>query len=143
MHSGPAGAHGGTQMDPQHATEITQDQAVDGGIKLMNDGLKTHQQSQLLSHRARKLRDTLRAFAEHLATQNNVTGPLFTRAMASLGESMEVLARMADGMEAKSFAAAEEAEGAANEMEDAYRPITQATADAGLATPSAPAHNQT
>ncbi|TGB06547.1 hypothetical protein [Streptomyces sp. MZ04] len=143
MHPGPVGAYGGRRMDPQHATEITLDDAVDGGIKLKNDGLKTHQQSQLLSQRARKLRDTLRAFAEHLATQNNLVGVLFTSAMASLGESMEVLARMSDEMESKSFAAAEEAEGAANEMEDAYRPITQATADAGLTTPSAPAHNET
>lgn len=143
MPSGPVGAYGGRRMDPQHATEITHDDAVDAGIKLKGDGLKTHQQSHVTAHRARKLRDTLRAFAEHLATQNNIIGPLFSGTMASLGESMDLLARMADEMQSRSLRAAENAEGASNEMEDAYRPITQATADAGLTTPSAPAHNET
>lgn len=143
MPSGPVGVYGGRRMDPQHATEITHDEAVDAGIKLKGDGLKTHQQSHVTAHRARKLRDTLRAFAEHLATQNNIIGPLFSGTMASLGESMDLLARMADEMQSRSLRAAENAEGASNEMEDAYRPITQATADAGLTTPSAPVHNET
>ncbi|MFZ3592299.1 hypothetical protein [Streptomyces sp. BH104] len=140
----PAVSHrGGSAMDPQHATEITLDDAVDGGVKLKDDGMKTHRQANVLARRARTLRDVLRRFAEHLATQNNLTGPLFTAAMASLGESMDQLARMADEMESKSLGASERAEGAANRMEDAYRPISQATADAGLITPSAPVHNET
>lgn len=130
-------------MDSQHATEITVDDAVDAGIKLKNDGFKTNEQSGKLAQRARRLRDTLRTFAEHLAVQNNVIGPRFSGAMDALGESMDVLARMADEMERESLFAAEKAEGAANRIEDAYRPISQATADAGLSTPSAPAHNET
>ncbi|MFJ8929266.1 hypothetical protein ACIRLA_22075 [Streptomyces sp. NPDC102364] len=139
----PAAPSRGRAMDPQHATEITLDDSVDAGVKLKNDGLKTHQQANVLARRARKLRDVLRNFAEHLAHQNNLIGPLFSGAMESLGESMDVLARMADEMERESFLAGERAEGAANRLEDAYRPISQATADAGLSTPSAPAHNET
>jgi hypothetical protein len=55
---------------------------------------------------------------------------------------MDLVARMADEMETTSLNAAEKAETAGNELNDAYRPYTTATADAGLATPSAPIHNR-
>lgn len=130
-------------MDAQHATEITLDDALDEYGKFKDDAFKTHGQCAKLSRRARTLRDTLEAFAEELAISNNLIGAMFTSAMASLSESMELVARMADEMEISSLEAAELSESADNELNDAYRPITQATADAGLTTPSAPVHNRT
>ncbi|MFI8792678.1 hypothetical protein [Streptomyces sp. NPDC055105] len=130
------------QMDAQHATEINLDDSLDEYGDFKDDGFKTHAQCSLLSGRARKLRDTLGAFAEDLAVNHNLIGPLFAGAMASLAESMELVARMADEMEISSLEAAEMAETADNELNDAYRPYNVATADAGLTTPSAPIHNK-
>ncbi|MFK8851230.1 hypothetical protein [Streptomyces sp. Ac-502] len=73
---------------------------------------------------------------------HNLIGRLFTGSMARLSESMDLLARMADEMQISSLEAAEMAEAANDDLNDAYRPFTQATADAGLTTPSAPIHNQ-
>jgi hypothetical protein len=56
---------------------------------------------------------------------------------------MDLVARMAEEMKTSSLEAAEMSEAADNELNDAYRPYTQATADAGLTTPSAPIHNET
>lgn len=130
-------------MDPQHETEITLDDAIDEYGDFKDDAFKTHDQCLKLAERARTLRDTLAAFAEELAVKNNLIGFLFTGAMARLSESMDLLARMADEMQTSSLEAAEMAETADNELNDAYRPYSIATADAGLSTPSAPVHNQT
>ncbi|MFD9564380.1 hypothetical protein [Streptomyces sp. NPDC059994] len=129
-------------MDPQHATEITLDDALDEYGDFKDDGFKTHEQSAKLAARARQLAATLEAFAEDLATHHNLIGALFTGAMANLSEDMELVARMSEEMQVSSLQAAEDAEQADNDLNDAYRPITQATADAGLTTPSAPIHNQ-
>lgn len=130
-------------MDAQHETEITLDDALDEYDAFAADAFKTHDQCRKLSGRARALRDTLALFADDLATNHNLIGPLFSSAMVRMAEFMELVARMADEMEASSLEAAEQAETANNELNDAYRPISQATADAGLTTPSAPIHNQT
>jgi hypothetical protein len=130
------------QMDAQHATEITLDDALDEYGDFKDDGFKTHAQSAKVSGQARKLRDTLAAFSEELAVSHNLIGLMFTGAMANLSESMDLVARMADEMEISSLEAAELAEAADNDLNDAYRPYTQATADAGLTTPSAPIHNK-
>ncbi|MFJ4473247.1 hypothetical protein ACIP2X_37935 [Streptomyces sp. NPDC089424] len=133
----------GRRMDDQHATEITLDDALDEYGAFKDDGFKTHDQALKLAGRARKLRDTLAAFAEDLAINHNLIGPLFSLAMARMSESMDLVARMADEMQVSSLEAAERSETADNDLNDAYRPYTTATADAGLATPSAPIHNQT
>ncbi|MCX4885882.1 hypothetical protein [Streptomyces sp. NBC_00847] len=130
-------------MDPQHATEITLDDAIDEYGDFKDDAFKTHDKCVKLAGRARQLRDTLALFALELATRHNLIGALFTGAMARLSESMDLLARMADEMQASSLEAAEMAEAADNELNDAYRPYNVATADAGLSTPSAPVHNET
>jgi hypothetical protein len=129
-------------MDARHATEITLDDALDEYGDFKDDGFKTHEQSAKLAARARQLAQTLEAFADELATEHNLIGRLFTGAMANLSEDMELVARMSDEMQMSSLQAAEDAEQADNDLNDAYRPITQATADAGLTTPSAPIHNQ-
>jgi len=130
-------------MDPMHATEITLDDALDQYGEFKDDAFKTHRQSAKLAERAIKLRDTLITFAIDLAHRHNLIGALFSLAMARLAESMDLLARMAEEMETSSLQAAEMAEQADNDLNDAYRPITDATADAGLTTPSAPIHNKT
>jgi hypothetical protein len=130
-------------MDAQHATEINLDDALDEYGDFKDDGFKTHDQAAKLADRGRKLRDILALFAEDLAVNHNLIGPLFSGAMARMAESMDLVARMSDEMQVSSLEAAEQSETADNDLNDTYRPITQATADAGLTTPSAPIHNQT
>lgn len=132
----------GRRMHAQHETEITLDDACDGADKLAKDAFKTHDQAAKLAGQARRLRDAWINLAERCATDNNLTGDLFTSAAIGFAESMELVARMSDEMHISSLEAAEKSETAGNELNDAYRPITQATADAGLTTPSAPVHNQ-
>ena len=132
----------GQEMDPQHETEITLDEACDGADQLADDCFNTHDECVSLAKKARNLRDTWIEFAEYAAVHHNLIGTLFTAAAVKFGESMELLARMAEEMETSSLEAAEKCETAGNELNDAYRPITQATADGGLTTPSAPAHNR-
>lgn len=132
----------GRQMDAQHATEITLDDACDAADQLSTDAFTTHDEASRLAKKARSLRDTWIAFADHLATHHNLIGALFTGAAIRFAESMDLVARMADEMEISSLEAAEKAETAGNELNDAYRPYNTATADAGLTTPSAPIHNQ-
>lgn len=133
---------GGRRMDDQHATEITLDDACDGIDELTSDAFAAHDESSRLAKKARDLRDTWLQFADDLAANHNLIGPLFSAAATRFAESMDLIARKADEMETSSLQAAEKCETASNEMNDAYRPITQATADAGLTTPSAPIHNQ-
>jgi len=133
----------GRQMDAQHETEITLDDACDAADQLTSDAFKTHDQCHRLADKARKLRDTWVLFADDLATNHNLIGPLFTGAALRFAESMDLVARMADEMEVSSLEASEKAETSGNEINDAYRPYNTATADAGLSTPSAPIHNQT
>lgn len=129
-------------MDAQHATEITLDDALDQYTAFKDKAFKTHDKCFKLATRARTLRDILAAFAVDLAVNHNLIGPLFSGAMARMSESMDLVARMADEMQISSLEAAEMAEAASDELDDAYRPYSKATADAGLSTPSAPIHNQ-
>lgn len=129
-------------MDARHETEITLDDALDDYADFSADGFKTHDQCAKLADRATRLRDVLAVFAEQLAIENNLLGALFTGAMARMSESMDLVARMAEEMQTSSLEAAEMAETADNDLNDAYRPYTQATADAGLTVPSAPVHNE-
>jgi hypothetical protein len=129
-------------MAAEHETEITLDDALDEYGAFKDDAFTTHDKCAKLAGRARQLRDTLTAFAVELAEKHNLIGPLFSAAMVSLSESMELLARMADEMQTSSLEAAEMAEAADNDLNDAYRPYNTATADAGLSTPSAPIHNE-
>lgn len=131
------------RMDAQHETEITLDDACDEYEHFKDDAFKTNRQARKLAERSRKLAVTLEAFAEELAVSNNIIGKLFTGAMANLSEDMELLAAAADETETTSLTAAERSEANSDDLDDAYRPITDATADAGLTTPSAPVHNQT
>lgn len=133
---------GGHHMDAQHATEITLDDSLDALDGFTQDAFKTHDECSRLSKRARNLRLACERLAEELATKHNLIGRLFTAALHRVMESMDLVDRMAQEMEMSSLEAAEMAESANNELNDAYRPISKATADAGLTTPSAPIHNR-
>ena len=95
----------------------------------------------ILAAKAQELVYALDELAAVLAAKHNILGTLTAWAMSKLAESMEVLFRKADEMRVESLNAAETCEVAKTEMDDAYRPLTQATADAGLRTPSARIHN--
>ncbi|MCU1617399.1 MAG: putative glycine-rich protein [Frankiales bacterium] len=129
-------------MDPQHATEITLDDALDVLEQLTRESFTTHDECVDLAQRARGIRNRLADLAIDLQATHNVIGHLTAAAMVRLAESMDVLARKADEMQTSSLQAAELSEAADNSLNDAYRPITQATADAGLAVPSARIHNE-
>ncbi|MEW2527540.1 hypothetical protein [Streptomyces sp. NPDC047071] len=136
------GSGGIADMDAQHQTEVTLDDTLDVLEELTEQSFKAHETCRKLATKAREIRYELDELAADLRTTHNVIGRLTGAAMAKLAESMELLARKADEMAAKSLTAAELSESAENAMFDAYRPLQQATEDAGLAVPAARVHNE-
>ncbi|OKI49425.1 hypothetical protein AMK17_37855 [Streptomyces sp. CB00072] len=136
------GSGGIADMDARHETEVTLDDSLDVLEELTAQSFKAHETCNKLSAKARQIRYELEDLAVDLRCTHNVIGRLTGAAMAKLAESMEVLARKADEMAAKSLMAAELSESAENAMFDAYRPLQQATEDSGLAVPAARVHNQ-
>ncbi|MEU1312586.1 hypothetical protein ABZ419_27355 [Streptomyces cinnamoneus] len=129
-------------MNPEHATEVTLDDVVDFLDGVVSDAFAAHDECLVLAAQAKELMYALDEVAARLAAKHNIIGRLSSWAMSKLAESMEVLSRKAEEMSVKSLHAAETCETAKTEMDDAYRPLTQATADAGLRTPSARVHNE-
>ncbi|WP_455355970.1 hypothetical protein [Streptomyces sp. SYSU K217416] len=129
-------------MNPEHATEVTLDDVVDFLDEVVSEAFAAHDECLLLAAQAKELMYALDSLAARLAAKHNIIGRLTAWAMSKLAESMEVLSRKAEEMSVKSLHAAEACETAKTEMDDAYRPLTQATADAGLRTPSARVHNE-
>ena len=136
-------ASGGVQgMSSEHETEVTLDDALDVLEGLTRESFAAHETCQKLAAKARDIRHKLDELAADLRSRHNVIGQLTGAAMSRLAESMELLARKADEMSGKSLQAAELCESAENAMFDAYRPVQQATEDAGLLVPSARVHNE-
>jgi hypothetical protein len=129
-------------ISPEHATEVTLDDVVDFLDEVVSDAFTAHDECLLLAAHAKEIMYVLDELAARLAAKHNIIGAITSWAMSKLAESMEVLSRKAEEMSAKSLLAAETCETAKTEMDDAYRPLTQATADAGLRTPSARVHNE-
>ncbi|UQI49777.1 hypothetical protein M1P56_35845 (plasmid) [Streptomyces sp. HU2014] len=129
-------------MNPEHATEVTLDDVVDFLDGVVSDAFAAHDECLVLAAQAKELMYALDEVAARLAAKHNIIGRISSWAMSKLAESMEVLSRKAEEMSVKSLHAAETCETAKTEMDDAYRPLTQATADAGLRTPSARVHNE-
>ena len=129
-------------MNPEHATEVTLDDVTEFLDEVVSEAFEAHDECLLLSARAKELMYALDEVAARLAAKHNILGTLTAWAMSKLAESMEVLSRKAEEMSVKSLYAAETCEIAKTELDDAYRPLTQATADAGLRTPSARVHNE-
>ncbi|GGO98379.1 hypothetical protein [Wenjunlia tyrosinilytica] len=129
-------------MNPEHATEVTLDDVTEFLDEVVSEAFAAHDECLQLARKARELMHELDWVAAQLAAKHNIIGTLTAWAMRKLAESMEVLSRKAEEMSIKSLHAAETCETAKTEMDDAYRPLTQATADAGLRTPSARVHNE-
>jgi hypothetical protein len=129
-------------MDAQHETEVTLDDTLDVLEELTKQSFSAHETCLKLATKAREIRHELDELAADLRSTHNVIGRLTGAAMAKLAESMELLARKADEMSTKSLTAAEVSESTENAMFDAYRPLQQATEDAGLLVPAARIHNE-
>ncbi|MFF4173632.1 hypothetical protein [Streptomyces sp. NPDC001744] len=129
-------------INPEHATEVTLDDVTEFLDEVVSEAFAAHDECLLLAAKAKELMYALDEVAERLAAKHNIIGTITAWAMRKLSESMEVLSRKAEEMSVKSLHAAETCETAKTEMDDAYRPLTQATADAGLRTPSARVHNE-
>ncbi|MFJ8896753.1 hypothetical protein ACIRCZ_19380 [Leifsonia sp. NPDC102414] len=129
-------------MNPEHATEVTLDDVTEFLDEVVSEAFAAHDECLLLAAKAKELMYALDEVAARLAAKHNILGTLTAWAMRKLAESMEVLSRKAEEMSVKSLHAAETCETAKTELDDAYRPLTQATADAGLRTPAARVHNE-
>lgn len=129
-------------MNPEHATEVTLDDVTEFLDEVVSEAFAAHDECLQLSAKAKELMYALDEVAARLAAKHNIIGTITAWAMRKLSESMEVLSRKAEEMSVKSLHAAETCETAKTELDDAYRPLTQATADAGLRTPSARVHNE-
>ncbi|MDG9728362.1 hypothetical protein [Streptomyces sp. DH41] len=129
-------------INPEHATEVTLDDVVDFLDEVVSEAFAAHDECLQLAAKAKELMYALDEVAARLAAKHNIIGTVTAWAMRKLAESMEVLSRKAEEMSTKSLHAAETCETAKTELDDAYRPLTQATADAGLRTPSARVHNE-
>jgi hypothetical protein len=131
-----------TGMSSEHATEITLDDTLETLERLTVESFAAHETCSRLAEEARQIRYRLEDLAADLRTRHNVIGRFTAAAMERLAESMEMLARKAEEMKVSSLDAAEMSEAAENAMFDAYKPVQQATADAGLLVPSARVHNE-
>ncbi|MFJ3094625.1 hypothetical protein [Streptomyces hydrogenans] len=126
----------------EHLTEVTLDDVLDALAASKRRCFDTYDECAVLADKARALHRALDQLAAELAQRHNVIGDLTSSAMAHLSESMDLLARKAEAMQAESLRGAEAVEIAHDEMHDAYRPIQDAAAQAGLAMPSARIHNE-
>lgn len=129
-------------MSSEHTTEVTLDSTLDTLAGLTKDSFATHDEAAKLARKAKELRYALEELAADLQSRHNVIGRITGAAMALLAEAMEILSAKADAMAVNSLTAAELSESAEQAMFDAYKPVQQATADAGLAVPSARIHNE-
>ncbi|MFE7620183.1 hypothetical protein [Streptomyces sp. NPDC057496] len=132
----------GQDMDPEHQTEVTLDEVLDHLTTAKSRCFTTYDECADLADAARKLRRALDKILMDLKGRHNVRGRLTRAAAGKLAEFMGVVARKAEEMRGKSLSAAERVEVAHDSMADAYRPVQEATADAGLAAPSARIHNE-
>lgn len=126
----------------EHMTDVTLDDVLDHLAESRDRCFHTYDECARLAGKALSLREALDELAEELRARHNIIGRLTAAAMALLADSMDLLARKAVEMRTESLKAAEAVELAHDEMHDAYRPVQQATADAGLHMPSARIHNE-
>jgi len=126
----------------EHMTDVTLDDVLDHLAASKKDAFATYDECARLADKARHVQRELNDLAEELRRRHNIVGRLTSRAMVRLAESMDLLARKAQQMRTESLRASESVEVAHDEMHDAYRPVQQAAADAGLLMPSARIHNE-
>ncbi|WP_435596625.1 hypothetical protein [Streptomyces albogriseolus] len=126
----------------EHLTEITLDDVLNVLSQLTTDGMETYDDAVNLAGRARRLLAELDQMTDDLARTHNVSGPRTKRAIASLMESVADMTATVERLAQAALAAAEGAEAEETAMARDYRPTQDATADAGLHTPSARIHNE-
>ncbi|MFJ9931373.1 hypothetical protein ACIRU5_35815 [Streptomyces misionensis] len=129
-------------MPAQHATEINLDMALAALRRLTTAGLTTYDECAELARRSRQLLKELETMAQDLAHNHNVQGPRTLRAVRVLMESVGELVRVAQSMAKACLAAGELSEAEEEAMARDYRPVQDATVDAGLTAPSARIHNE-
>ncbi|MEV5178066.1 hypothetical protein AB0L10_45380 [Streptomyces flaveolus] len=129
-------------LAPQHATDINLDKALRALTALTTAGMETYDESAELAKEGRKLLSALESMAEDLAATHNVQGPRTLRALSVVMESVAQVVVEAERLARAALSAAELAEAEETAMARDYRPVQEATADAGLATPSARIHNE-
>ncbi|MDG5807897.1 hypothetical protein P9869_35675 [Streptomyces ossamyceticus] len=126
----------------EHMTEVTLDDVLNKLSDSKKQCLNTYDECAKLADKAVALRKAFLELSVELAQRHNVIGRLTSAAMAKLAESMDLIKKKALEMRTKSLAASEAVETAHDEMHDAYKPVQQATVDAGLVMPSARIHNE-
>lgn len=126
----------------EHLTEVTLDDVLDHLAASNAHCFETYDECSGLAQKATELRFQFLDLAEELRSRHNIIGRLTGAAMDRLAESMDLIARKADEMRDESLTAAETVETAHDAMHDAYKPMQQAAADAGLPMPSARIHNE-
>ncbi|MEU5713984.1 hypothetical protein [Streptomyces flaveolus] len=129
-------------LSPQHATDINLDKALQVLTALTTAGMETHDESADLAKQARRLLSELESMANDLVATHNVQGPRTLHAVSVLMESVAQLVAGAERMARAALDAAELSEAEETAMARDYRPVQDATADAGLAAPSARIHNE-
>ncbi|WP_159062563.1 hypothetical protein, partial [Streptomyces caniscabiei] len=128
-------------MAAQHATEITASDACKALEKLTTQGMETHDDYDALSKSARKLLSALEAMGHDLAGDHNVGSKKLQDALAELMNQVASLIRWVDRAAKDCLDAAELSEVEEHALKRDHQPVTDATADAGLHTPSARLHN--
>ncbi|MEU3038116.1 hypothetical protein [Streptomyces griseoaurantiacus] len=130
-------------MSAQHHTDITLDDVCRALEQLTSQGMDTHDGCEALAKQARRLLGQLELMSQDLSTAHNAGGSRpFIQAVADLQNAVSDLARRAAGMAQAALDAAELAEAEETAMNRDYRPVADATSDAGLHTPSSRLHNE-
>ncbi|MBB0232730.1 hypothetical protein FOE67_25380 [Streptomyces calidiresistens] len=145
--TGPVAAAGGRTAGlhvgaATHDTDVDLNDVLDLLATLTDAGFSAHDLCEAAARQAQEVAAALRDLAEDLAAHHNVIGRRTSVAMERLSEVMEEIAAASGNARAATLAAAEEAEALHTDMEETYRPVQRAAADADLATPSARVHNQ-
>jgi hypothetical protein len=129
-------------MSAHHATDITLDDVLKALTLLTTEGMETHDDCAELARKGEQLLAELESMAADLAADHNVTGPRTLSALSALMESVGQMVVQSKRMARAALTAAELSEAEETAMARDYRPTQEATADAGLAAPSARIHNE-
>lgn len=128
--------------DASHGADVTYGEAVTQLSALARAGWAAAEMFETAARQASALRGALDDLADDLRRTHNVIGRRTSVAVGALGEYMERLESAAVLAAASSRASAEQVEALLADMAAAYEGMQTRTVDAGLATPSAAAHNQ-
>ncbi|RSS33165.1 hypothetical protein [Streptomyces sp. WAC05858] len=129
-------------MAAQHATEITAGDVCKALEMLTTAGMETHDDCDALAKQARKLLSALEAVAHDLSGNHNVGSKKLMEDAAELQNQVANLVRQVVRMAKACLEAAELSEAEETAMKRDHQPVTDATADAGLRTPSSRLHNE-